>query len=236
MGLQRTLESSEGNTEEDFEKETLSEEEDTSTSDGQEDKNEDDAEEETSTNESKAESKEEEEDDDDSGEDEQSTEDLKAELEQAKSDRDNYKTGMLKAKGKKRGFDEGESTEKKKEVDVNEEAVNKVLSKRTEQEALVNTLMSDHKDYIPELVNDVQYQEIIGYLPRNIDKTSYQSIVKGLKLATKMWKEDKGIKDTKSKKGTDLGTTKSTTSTGKGKAKKSGRSILKGTTSPETWY
>lgn len=209
---------------------TLKNEEDTSTATGEaEEENETESEEDTSTNDSETT-----EDKTEEVEEEESVEALKARLEKAEKDRDNYKQGMLSAKGKKR-VDEGLTKETK--TDVSEEAVIKVLSKREEQKALQNTIISTHPDYIPELVDDNQYQEIIGYLPRNVDKTSYDSIVRGLKLATEMWKKDKGIQDKQPKKDTGLQTTKSTTSTGTTKpVVKSGRKILKQSGGIDTWY
>ena len=150
-------------------------------------------------------------------------------------ERDNYKQGMLSAKASKRSLAE---VEEKSTVDVNEEVVMGVLSKQKEKEALKNTISPKHQDYIPELIDDNQYNEIIGYLPRNVDKTSYESIVKGLKLATKLWKEERGIVDKPVKKQTDLHTTKSTSSSsGNVEVKKaSGRKILKGGSGPAGWY
>lgn len=221
--FERTLASSANN-----EEEPLKDEEDTSTATGEAEDNETDEEEDTSTNESES----------DQDNDDESVEALKARLEKAEQDRDNYKAGMLSAKGKKRA-EAGDVSETKGVVDVNEDAVNKVLAKREEQKALSNTISSTHADYIPELVDDNQYNQIIGYLPRNVDKTSYDSIVRGLKLATKMWKEDKGIKDKSPKKDTGLQTTKSSTSTGSAKKaeRKTGeRKILKGNTGVESWF
>jgi len=225
MAFERTLASVADN--DVAEEETLIEEEETSTSGGsEEEENETESEEDTSINES----------DDEESEDEESVEELKARLEKAESDRDNYKRGMLSVKGKKRAE---EGLGDKAEVgDVNEQAVLSVLGKRTEKQALSNTILPKHDDYIPELVDDNQYQEIIGYLPRNIDKTSYESIVRGLKLATKMWKEDRGIKDKPAKKSTILNTTKSGTASGKtGSVKKEGvRKIIRKQDNASSWY
>lgn len=211
-------------------KETLKDEEDTSTETGESEENETDDEEDTSTNETESTEETEE-----GGEEEESVEALKARLQKAEQDRDNYKQGMLAAKGKKRG-DEGLTKEVK--TDVNEDAVVKVLSKREEQKALRNTIDSKHSDYIPELVDDNQYNEIIGYLPRNVDKTSYESIVRGLKIATKMWKEDRGIQDKSPKKDTGLQTSKSSVTSGNTKTvKKPGeRKILKTQAGVTSWY
>ena len=214
------MESSSKNTEEEIE-ETLKDEEDTSTETGESAENETESEEDTSTNETE--------------DGEETVEALKARLEKAEQDRDNYKQGMLSAKGKKRA--EGGISENKI-ADVNEEAVVKVLAKREEQKALQNTILPKHPDYIPELVDDNQYQQIIGYLPRSVDKTSYESIVRGLKLATKMWKEERGIVDKSSKKNTGLQTSKSSVASNtSAKVEKTGeRKILKSNTGPKTWF
>ena len=207
--------------------ETLKEEEDTSTDTGKSEENDTDDEEDTSNNDSDSSDTDEEDDD--------SVEALKARLQKAEEDRDNYKKGMLSAKSKKRA-DKGLS-KTDKQVDVNEEAVVKILSKREEGKALANTINSVHSDYIPELVDESQYNEIIGFLPRNVDKTSYSSIVRGLKLATKMWKDERGIKDKSSKKDTGLQTTKSTNSSGGSKTeKKNERKILKKQNGACSWF
>ena len=207
--------------------ETLKEEEDTSTDTGKSEENDTDDEEDTSNNDSDSSDTDEEDDD--------SVEALKARLQKAEEDRDNYKKGMLSAKSKKRA-DKGLS-KTDKQVDVNEEAVVKILSKREEGKALANTINSVHSDYIPELVDENQYNEIIGYLPRNVDKTSYSSIVRGLKLATKMWKEEKGIKDKSAKKDTELQTSKTKTASASPKEKKKSRlSLLKDDSSVDSWY
>ena len=199
--------------EEDSSEETLKDEEETSTATGEAEENETESEEDTSINESEEsneQSSNDEESEDNSGE--ESVEALKARLGKAEADRDNYKRGMLSAKSKTRG--ETGLSERPIIGDVNEAVVTAVLEKRTEKEALFNTITPGNKDYIHELVDDNQYQQIIGYLPRNVDKTSYESIVRGLKMATKMWKEDKGIKDKSSKKDTGLQTSKSSVASG----------------------
>lgn len=122
---------------------------------------------------------------------EESVEVLKERLAKVERDRDNYKQGMLSEKAKKRTIE----SEKTEEVELNEQVVMEVLGKQSEKTALRNTIDPKHSDYIPELIDDNQYQEIISYLPRNMDKSDYGSIVKSLKLATKLWKEEKGIKE-----------------------------------------
>lgn len=226
MSFEKTKASAEKNSVQEIEKD-LNEEEDTSSTDGQVEENEVENEEDTSTNEAQeAESQEEE-----------KVTLSKAEYEKMVKERDNYKQGMLSAKAKRRSLVEVEENEKP-QVDVNEEVVMGVLSKQKEKEALRNTITPKHQDFIPELIDDNQYNEIIGYLPRNVDKTSYESIVKGLKLATKLWKEERGIVDKPVKKQTDLHTTKSASSSaGNLEVKKaSGRKILKSGRGPGSWY
>ena len=124
----------------------------------------------------------------------------KGQAQKARENEANYKQGMLSAKAKKRNL-EAPAAPATQQVDVNEAVVENVLNKRNENLALQNTINPKHADYIPELVDDLKYSEIIAYLPRSMDKSDYGSIVKSLKLATKLWKEDKGIKDPVKPKG-----------------------------------
>lgn len=162
-------------TEEEIKNEDLKEEEDTSAEAGQSAENESESEEDTFQTEDT---------------DEEVTI-SRAELQRLVSDRDNYKQGLLVAKAKKRTIE----PEKPAKPDANREVVLKVLYEENEKKVLKKIISPDSDSYIPELVDDMQYQEIIGYLPRNFDKSSEGSIVKALKMATKLWKEDKGIKD-----------------------------------------
>ena len=123
---------------------------------------------------------------------EESVDSLKERMAKAERDRDNYKTGMLSVKAKQRNL---VTPDKEDEVDLNEQVVMEVLGKQSEKTALRNTIDAKHTDYIPELVDDYTYNEIIAFLPRNMDKSDYNSIVKSLKIATRMWKEEKGIKE-----------------------------------------
>jgi len=224
--FEKTKASTEANSVEDIKKDFNSEE-DTSSAAGPTEENESGNEGDTSTNEAEeAESQKEE-----------KVTLSKSEYEQMVSDRDNYKQGMLSAKAAKRSLVEPKA-EEAEQVDVNEEIVVGVLSKQTEKSALKNTINPKHADYIQELIDDNQYNEIIGYLPRNVDKTSYESIVKGLKLATKLWKEERGIVDKPVKKQVDLHTSKAVaSSSGNVEVKKpQGRKILKTGRGAGTWY
>jgi len=194
--------------------EDLKEEEDTSTDDGQSGKN-TEAEEDTSINEA-----------------EDDVETLKAKLAKAEEEKENYKNGMLAAKAKKRNL----GSEKHEEVELNESVVLGVLEKQAEKKALRNSIDPKNADYIPELVDDTNYNEIISYIPRSMDKSDYNSIIKSLKMAVHMWKDDKGIKNT-TKTTTNIPSSK-TTNVGDTKTikKKSGGNFIKKSSSMEDWY
>ena len=105
-----------------------------------------------------------------------------------------------------------------------------------------------HTDYISELVDDSQYNEILGYLPRKIDQTSQDGILRALRLAVNSWKLDKGIvgdtdvKKTKQKtsadaKVADLAAINSSVSHSKNDSvKKRKKHILKRNIPVSEWY
>jgi len=163
---------------------------------------------------------------------EESVETLKERLAKVERDRDNYKQGMLSEKAKKRTIEAEESDD----VDLNEQVVMEVLGKQSEKTALRNTIDTKHSDYIPELVDDANYQEIISYLPRNMDKSDYGSIVKSLKVATRLWKEEKGIKEPAKK--VNIPSPKTTQAKeSKSTSKTAGRKIIsKSSESMDSWY
>ncbi|MFH2030827.1 MAG: hypothetical protein ABIJ40_09480 [Bacteroidota bacterium] len=203
---------------EEMKDETLKDEEDTSTATGEAEENEtettDDASSEAGSEENDMEA--EEDTSTNEAEEAEATEEKvtlsKAEYDKVIKERDNYKQGMLSAKAKKRGLQI--TDEEQPKVDLNEKVVMGVLEKQSEKAALRNTINSKHGDYIPELVDDANYQEIVAYLPRSMDKSDYGSIVKSLKIATRMWKEDKGINYKSPKKDTGLQTSKTSTVSG----------------------
>lgn len=243
MPFDRTKKSSESNTEADAEND-LKDEEETSDEDGHSENNEDGDEGDTSkddeeSDEGSDDSPDEGDKDDDEeivvpdGED--PAEFYKALALKERKEKENYKKGLISKKAGDRNLQK--ETKKEEKPDINEEVVDRVLQKRNEKEVLKNVINSKHQDYIPELVDDDQYNAIIGYLPRNLDKSKPESIVKALKLATKMWKEDNGIVDKAPKKKNDLHTSKSGTSGSAPKEQKSGgRKILKTSGGPDTWY
>lgn len=172
--------------------------------------------------------------DNDDQEDDESIDYWKEKARKAEEERDNYKQGLLSAK-KKRNLDVDRKEDK---LDVDEDKVASVLNKRNEAAALEEVVDPNSDAYIPELVNDAQYNEIIGYLPRNLDKSSPKKIVKALKLATKMWKSENGIEDkpkSTDKKG-ELSALSSVPSGKPSTEKKQTRTILRKQNSIDDWY
>jgi len=228
MPFDKTKESSSDNTEEDVERDLK--EEETSTGDDQPDKEEESQDEDTSTNDEGSE----EESTDDDSKDEDSLDYWKERAEKAESDRDNYKQGMLDKKAKKREI--SKPKEKEADVDINEKKVVAVLEKQNEKRALHDVIQKGSDSYIPEMVDDSQFSEIVGYLPRKLDRSSASNVVRALKLATRMWKEDRGIKDKKAEKKPEIPTKTSNSGTSTGKSKNTSRRILKKGTSMDSWY
>ena len=173
-------------------------------------------------------------------------EELKDRLLKAEKERDNYRDGMLSAKTKGRTIaqlpQKPDEPVEPVESDINELVVLSVLEKQNEKKVLRDVIDPRSSNYIPELVDDTQYNEIIGYLPRNLDKSHPDTIVRALKLATKMWKEDNGIEDKPADKGksvlADLATGKTSASSGATppKEQKGGRRIIKPTVPMSDWY
>ena len=156
----------------------------------------------------------------------------------AETEKENYKTGLLNAKAEKRTVEKPN-----KEADVNEAVVMGVFERQNERKVLREVVNSKSPSYIPELVDDNQYNEIIGFLPRNLDKSTPEAILKALKVATKLWKEENGIQDKPKDKGKEakakLAEVKSSTASGtapKTEAKKGERKLLKKSSSIENWY
>jgi len=223
---------------EELQEDGLNEEDDTSTEDGHSEENETELEEDTFINES---------DESEGSEDESSEETVefwKERATKAERDRDNYKQGLLSAKGKRRtldGITEDKTSPSPKEtsMDVDEEKVFRVLEKKNEKDALRLVLDSESEHYIHELMDDRQYNEIIGYIPRNLDRSSVESVVKNLKIATKIWKEIKGFdsKPRKKDKSGELASMRTTPNQQQGGGtKKEKRSLLPRKVSVDEWY
>jgi len=129
---------------------------------------------------------------------------------------------------------------KKVESDTSvQDAVDKAFAKRVEKDVLKAVVTEGHKYFIPELVPDNDYKEIIGYLPRNTDLTSQDGIFDGLKTAVGSWKNKKGTAPEKQ------ATVAAELSTSKGvgggsapapKKLKGERKLLKKTSGVSDWY
>lgn len=152
-------------------------------------------------------------------------------------DAENYKQERAASEAEKRNLDKGDD----KKFTDDEEKVLAVLHKQNEKNALRAVVNSKSKFYIPELVPDNQYNEIIRYLPRVVDKSSIKSIVKSLQVAVRSWKFANGVEDDKEpkKKKNDLHVTKSKTSSSpssKDSGKGSGRNFIKKSDGMDSWY
>ena len=180
-----------------------------------------------------------------SSKEEESVDELKARLKKAEEDRDNYKAGMLSHKAKSRTLDGEILPEKKSDIspevpDVSEEKVLSILHKQNEKSTMREVINPSSSLYLPELVDDKQFQEIVTeYLPRNIDKSSKEGIHKALRIAVAAWKADKGIvtkADTKSAQANLSGTSTDTPSSGTLEAKEKVKILRQKPIPPSEWY
>lgn len=188
MSFKQTKQATEEHSEKD-----LKQEDDTSVGDGQPAENEPDSAEDTAKTEPPKEG-------------EESVEALKVRLQKAEEERDNYKTGMLSAKAKTRTID---ISEEDKEPDIQEEKILATIYRVNEKKVLRDVIDPKSPNYLPELVDDANYNEIVGYLPYNLDKSTEDGIAKGLKIAVHGWKIAKGITDNNAyEKGVNDGKTK----------------------------
>ena len=124
------------------------------------------------------------------------------------------------------------------QTSVTEESVRAVLYKDNERKTLREVINPKSQMFIPELVEDKNFTEIVSYLPRSIDKSSPESIHRALTLAARMWKEDKGHGTTEKKKPeAELATTRGT---GGGSERpevvKKERTFLKKAPGLDSWY
>jgi len=128
-----------------------------------------------------------------------------------------------------------------KAVAVKDEDILRVLYRENEKKALRAVVTEGDPLFLPELVPDKNYQEIIGFLPRSVDRSSPEAIYKALRIAAKNWKEEKGIKDeAKDVSAAELTTTKGAGNSGAAKETtgkpKGERTFLKKTEGVESWY
>lgn len=123
------------------------------------------------------------------------------------------------------------------QTSVTEDAVRSVLYKDNEKKALREVINPKSPMFIAELVEDKNFTEIVAYLPRSIDKSSPESIQRALKLATRMWKEDRGDKEEKKKPEAELASTRGQ---GGGSERpevvRKERTFLKKTQGLDAWY
>lgn len=187
----------------------------------------------------------------------------------AERDKENYQQGLLSRKVKERTLkglseeptfkdpppseshneedndDEEEITEKPSTQSHNteEQHVLSVIYKQNEKKAISSVLNPKSDSFIPELVDDINYHQILTYLPRNIDRSDEKSIIKSLRIATKNWKEDMGIKDEQSQNNqhksasADIASIRGTSGgSGQPNSKSKGPRILKKSTTMRQWY
>ena len=123
----------------------------------------------------------------------------------------------------------------------NEDIIRNVLYKENEKKVLKAVVDEDSPLYIPELVSDKNFQEVIGFLPRSFDKSSQESIHHGLRVAVRLWEEFKGKKKTEKKPDTSAELSASAGVSGSGTARqgetRSERKFIKKSSSDiKDWY
>ena|SRR3990167_8758507 len=122
-------------------------------------------------------------------------------------------------------------------VNFTEDSIRAVLYKDNEKKVLRETVKPDSSMYIPELVDEKHFNQIVGYLPRSIDRSSPEAIHKALKIAVKMWKEDRGEKKPEKKQEAEHIAGKGGGSGGeKEEVKSKGRTFLKKQQGLDSWY
>ena len=123
---------------------------------------------------------------------------LKERAERAERERDRYRNDLLALKKSKRE----ERRSAKAEPDI-ESRVQSVIFRNNERAVLRKVVDEKSPLYIPELVDDRQYRDIVGFLPRNADRSSEEGIHRALKAAVRTWKEERGEKE-ETKEGKDV--------------------------------
>jgi len=159
---------------------------------------------------------------------------LREENETLRRDRDNYKEGLLAVKKRK--------LEEKPEPQPYEEEirtkVDEVLQEKNEQQVLKDVINPKSSNYMPELVKESQYQDILQYLPRKIDRTSQEGVVKALRIAVSGWKQATGFKDKAKDKASELATSHSVPSgrTNNEVSSPDRKRVIPKQTGPDGWY
>lgn len=122
-------------------------------------------------------------------------------------------------------------------TNVTEDSIRAVLYKDNEKKALKESIDPKSPHFIAELVEDKNFVQIVSYLPRSVDRSSPEAINRALKLATKMWKEDNGVKDEKKKPEAEMVATRGAGSGGeRGEVRRTERTFLKKQPSLTSWY
>ena len=148
------------------------------------------------------------------------------------------------AKSEQKKSEEKKTEDKVPKEEIDEDKLEKALERRNEKSVLKKVVEEGHPMYIPELVEDKSFSQIIQFLPRNVDRSSEDSIHKALKRAVKLWKDENGIeektdKSEKKKVVAELAKTEGSGGSGSPakETKPSGRKILQSNSRGiDTWY
>jgi hypothetical protein len=176
------------------------------------------------------------------GEGEETLEALREKAAKAEAERDRYKTDLLAIK-KSRKADANQKPQKSADADI-EAKVEAVMHRKNERSVLRKVVDAKNPLYLPELVDDRQYREIVGYLPRNVDRSSEDGIHRALKLAVRSWKEDGGQPkeqkrgESPADKSADVAASASRPGAGghQAAAKQTGMKLLRKQQGIDTWY
>lgn len=129
-----------------------------------------------------------------------------------------------------------------RKADPEEGKILSVLHRENERKVLRSVVTEGDPLYIPELVSDENYNQIVGYLPRNVDRSSEKSIHKSLQTAVRLWKEDRGKAGDGEKPKNAAAELSTSRGQGSGKAgegekpSSGGRKILKQGSGIDSWY
>lgn len=180
-------------------------------------------------------------DEPEAAEGEETPEVLKEKLKEAEDRADKAKKDLLALKASRREAKRAKPEANAAGASGVESAIDLALNRRNEQSVLRKTVDENSPFFIPELVEEKQYRQIIGYLPRNMDRSTEEGIHKALKLAVVSWKADRGdgkVKDRPNRAAAEAAA--SGTGPGGGgrqvEAKPSGFKLLKKQQEIGTWY
>lgn len=114
---------------------------------------------------------------------------LEARAKKAEEERDSYKRGLQNREKEIKGE---KKQAKKVEASSVEDEVLKVIGKQNERRAISEIRNPRSSSFIPELKDETQYAEVLGYLPSNIDRSTPEGITRAFKIAVAAWKYDQG--------------------------------------------